>query len=128
MKLAVIGMVFGAGMAAGVTVGVRASAQAPRLFAVELTRGAAWDNAKPANEQTGFAEHSANIRRLTESQALVIGARYGDKGLLVVKADDDAGARAHFSADPMIAKNVFRADVAVFSAFKHGCTSEPKRE
>jgi hypothetical protein len=107
---------------AGVAVGVRAGAQAPKLFAVELTRGPAWDAAKPANEQPGFAEHSANIRRLTDTQALVIGARYGDKGLLVVTAPDEAGARGHFSADPMVARDVFRADVHPFSTFKHGCT------
>ena len=108
--------------AAGVGVGVRAGAQAPKLFAVELTRGPAWDAAKPAHEQPGFSEHSANIRRLTDAQSLVIGARYGDKGLLVVAAADEAGARAHFSSDPMVAKNAFRADVYPFSTFKHGCT------
>jgi hypothetical protein len=108
---------------AGVAVGSHAtSLQTARLFAVELTRGPAWDAAKPANEQAGFAEHSANIRRLTDSQALVIGARYGEKGLLVVTAADAAAARAHFAPDPMVEKNVFRADVAAFSPFKHGCT------
>jgi hypothetical protein len=117
-KLVVVALIF----LAGVVVGVQAGAQAPKLFAVELTRGPAWDAAKPANEQPGFTEHSANIRRLTDTQALVIGARYGDKGLLVVTASDEAGARSHFSSDPMVAKNVFRADVHPFSTFKHGCT------
>jgi hypothetical protein len=109
--------------AAGVAAGARAGAQAPKLFAVELTRGPAWDAAKPAGEQTGFSEHSANLRKLGDSQVLVIGARYGDKGLLLVSAADEAAARGHFSADPMVAKNIFRADVHPFSAFKHGCTS-----
>lgn len=117
-RLAAVILIF----AAGVAVGARAGAQAPNLFAVELTRGPAWDAAKPANEQPGFSEHSANIRRLTDTQALVIGARYGDKGLLVVTAADEADARRQFSADPMVAKNVFRADVYPFSTFKHGCT------
>ena len=117
MKVVVVCLVF----VAGVAVGARAG-QVPRLFAVELTRGPAWDTARPANEQPGFAEHSANIKRLTESQALVIGARYGEKGLLVVTATDEAAARAHFAPDPMVEKNIFRADVAAFSTFKHGCT------
>ena len=56
----------------------------------------------------------------------MIGARYGDKGLLVVTAADEAAARAHFAADPMVAKNLFRAEVAAFSAFKHGCTNPGK--
>ncbi len=118
MKYLVVALVF----VAGVAVGVGAAAQAPKLFAVELTRGPAWDLAKPANEQPGFSEHSANIKRLTDTQALVIGARYGEKGLLVVTAADEAAARAHFAADPMVSKNIFRADVSAFSAFKHGCT------
>ena len=109
--------------AAGVAVGARSNMQAPKLFAVELTRGVAWDAAKPANEQVGFSEHSANIKKLGDSQVLVIGARYGDKGLLVVSAADEAAARGHFVADPMVAKNVFRADVSPFAVFKQGCTS-----
>ncbi len=112
---------------AGVAVGVRAGAQAPKLFAVELTRGPAWDTSKPAGEQPGFKEHSANIKRLTDSQALVIGARYGDKGLLVVTAADEAAARAQFATDPMVSNDLFRADVSAFSPFKHGCTDTVKR-
>jgi hypothetical protein len=87
MKVVVGCLVF----VAGVAVGARAG-QAPRLFAVELTRGPAWDTARPANEQPGFAGHSANIKR------------------------------AHFAPDPMVEKDVFRADVAALSTFKHGCT------
>jgi hypothetical protein len=111
---------------AGVAVGARAASQTPKLFAVELTRGPAWDTSKPAAEQPGFSEHSANIKRLTDTQALVIGARYGDKGLLIVTAADEAAARGHFSSDPMVAKNLFRAEVAAFSAFKNGCTNQVK--
>lgn len=34
----------------------------------------------------------------------MIGARYGEKGLLVVSAADEAAARAHFAPDPMVEK------------------------
>ena len=47
---------------AGVAVGAREGSQAPKLFAVELTRGPGWDTSKPAAEQPGFGEHSANIK------------------------------------------------------------------
>ncbi len=107
---------------AGVAVGVRAGAQAPKLFAVELTRGPAWDAAKPANEQPGFPEHSANIRRLTDTQALVIGARYGDKGLLVVTAPTKP---AHAVISPPIRwwpGMCSGRTCTPFSTFKHGCT------
>jgi uncharacterized protein YciI len=121
-KLVVVCLIF----VAGVAVGARAASQAPKLFAVELTRGPSWDTSKSAGEQPGFSEHSANIKRLTDTQALVIGARYGDKGLLIITAADEAAARAHFALDPMVARNVFRAEVAAFSAFKHGCTNQSK--
>jgi hypothetical protein len=113
--------------AAGVAVGAHLRAQAPPLFAVELTRGPAWDAAKTAGEQPGFSEHSANIRRLTDSGALAIGARYGDKGLLVVRAADEKAARAHFAPDPTVAKNVFALAVHPFSVFRHGCTDAAAR-
>lgn len=123
MKYLTVVVVF----AAGVLLGSHLRAQAPPLFAVELTRGPAWDAARTAGDQPGFAEHSANIRRLTESGILVVGARYSDKGLLVVRAADERAARAHFAPDPMVAKGVFVLSAYSFSVFKHGCTDASTR-
>jgi hypothetical protein len=49
----------------------------------------------PAHEQSWFREHSANLRRLREDGSLVLGARYADKGLVVLSAvsEDEAHAR-----------------------------------
>ena len=40
------------------------TAQTKQYFIAIFSRGTAWEDAKPANEQIGFKEHSENLRRL----------------------------------------------------------------
>ncbi len=94
----------------------------PRLFAVRLSTGPAWDTAKPPNDQTGMKEHSANIARLRREGTLVLGARFGELGLLVLRVPDEAAARAQLAPDPAIASGVFKVQIDVFSPFAHGTT------
>lgn len=70
-----------------------------QLFAIEIKVGPKWDAAKPPHEQALFREHSANLRRLREAGTLVIGARYSDKGLVVLSATSLAEARAMMDQD-----------------------------
>lgn len=100
---------------ASVAIGAMAQAQpntsppneAP-LFAVEITVGAKWDSSKPAHEQQFFREHSSNLKRLRDSGALIVGARYSDKGLVVLTAQDEEQARAMMDEDPSMKAQVFR--------------------
>ena len=78
------------------------------LFAVEITVGAKWDSSKPAHEQQFFREHSSNLKRLRDSGALIVGARYSDKGLVVLTAQDEEQARAMMDEDPSMKAQVFR--------------------
>ncbi len=96
-----------------------------QLFAVTLTTGPAWDRAKPANEQIFFKEHSAHLARLRTEGLSVIGGRYGDKGLLLVRAPDEAAVRAELAKDPSIAAGTFQATVEEYRAFQHGDTRPP---
>lgn len=96
------------------------AAPAPRLYAAEIQVGTGWDPAKPAQDQTHFAEHSANIRRLRESGALRFGARYGDKGLLVLWAESEAAAHAMLAADASFAAGTFRYQLSPFNPFHWG--------
>jgi hypothetical protein len=98
-------------------------APAPRMFAVRLTTGPAWDAARPPNEQAGMREHSANIGRMRREGVLVLGARFGELGLLVLRVPDEAAARAQFAPDPTIAAGVFKLQVDVFAPFAHGSTA-----
>ncbi len=94
------------------------------LFVVHLTTGPAWDVLKPANEQPGFREHSANLTRLRTEGLLVVGARYkdstADKGMLIVRAASRESALKLFDADPMVKSRRFNIDVAEFSPFYDG--------
>ncbi len=76
---------------------------APKMFAVRLTTGPAWDTAKPPHDQAGMREHSANIARMRREGVLVLGARFGDTGLIVLRGPDAAAAQAQFAPDPAAA-------------------------
>lgn len=102
-----------------------AQPQAPTgesLFAIHFTTGPAWDAAKPPPEQKFFQEHSANLQRLRREGRLLIGARYADKGLIVVRTADEASARALLAADPSLEAGVFTARIDRFQPFMHGST------
>ncbi len=95
----------------------------PRLYAVRLSTGPAWDAAKSPNDQTGMREHSANIARLRREGTLVLGARFGELGLLVLRVPDEAAVRAALAPDPAVAGGVFKVQIDVFSPFAHGTTA-----
>ncbi|HEY4612521.1 MAG TPA: hypothetical protein VIL52_02880 [Bacteroidota bacterium] len=83
--------------------------------------GSAWDQSKPPNEQKGFKEHSENLRRLRSEKKIVIGARYADKGIVIMEGLSVDEARAEFSADPTLKEKVFILEVHPFNAFFKGC-------
>ncbi len=91
-----------------------------RLFAIEITVGPGWDSSKPPNAQAFFAEHSANLRRLREAGVLVMGARYSDKGLIVVRAGSVGEVHAMMAQDPSIEAGTFRYAVHPFAVFYPG--------
>lgn len=98
------------------------------LFAVEIKTGPAWESTKPPQEQAFFREHSAHLRKLRDAGQLVFGARYGDKGLIVLAAPDAAAARALVAQDPSIAHGTFAAEVHEFAVFYSGAVqARPRR-
>jgi hypothetical protein len=98
---------------------------APKLFAVRLTMGPAWDPAKSPNEQAGMREHSANIARMRREGVLVFGARFGEVGLMVLRVPDESAARAQFEADPTFTTGTFKVQVDEYRPFAHGTTLPP---
>ena len=95
----------------------------PRLYAVRLSTGPAWDAAKSPNDQTGMKEHSAHIARLRREGTLVLGARFGELGLLVLRVPDEAAVRAQLAPDPTVASGVFKVQIDLYSPFAHGTTT-----
>ena len=93
---------------------------AKQYFIAIFSRGPAWDNAKPANEQIGFKEHSENLRRLRSEKKISIGGRYGDKGMVIVEAQNESDARSLFASDVMVEKKTFTLELNQFRPFYKG--------
>jgi uncharacterized protein YciI len=119
LRLALILSVLALGPAAR----AQAVAAQEKLFIVHFTTGPAWDPAKPPQEQAHFREHSANLNRLRREGLLLIGARYGDKGMIVLRAADEAAVHAQLQQDPSVAAGTFAAQVDPFRTFMHGSTN-----
>ncbi|HKO59788.1 MAG TPA: hypothetical protein VJV03_01395 [Pyrinomonadaceae bacterium] len=96
------------------------AAPAKQYFIAIFSKGPAWDEAKPANEQAGFREHSENLRRLRAEKKISIGGRYGDKGMVIVEAQNEADARALFVSDVMVEKKTFTLELNQFRPFYKG--------
>jgi uncharacterized protein YciI len=104
-----------------------AAAPAARLYAVEIKIGPKWVAAKAPPEQDFFREHSQNLARLREQGLLVLGARYGDKGLVVLQADSEAAARALVDQDPAMRHGTLVYEIAEFSVFYGGSVAPVRR-
>lgn len=96
------------------------TAPAKQYFIAIFSRGAAWDDAKPANEQIGFKEHTENLRRLRSEKRISIGGRYGDKGMVIVEATNEDDARLLFASDTMVLKKTFTLELHQFRPFYKG--------
>ena len=105
------------------------AAAAPELplFAIEIKTGPKWDTSKPPQEQAFFREHSSNLRRLREAGSLIVGARYSDKGLVIVAAATLVEARAMMDSDPSVAAGTFAVEVHPFNVFYSGALQSRQR-
>jgi uncharacterized protein YciI len=97
------------------------------LYAVEFTIGPAWDKSKSPGEQTHFREHSGNLKRLREQGVLLLGARYSDKGFIVVRARSEQDARAMIQQDPSVQGGVFKFELHEFNVFYPGAVPAKPR-
>ena len=92
-----------------------------RLFAVVFRTGPAWDKTIPPQQQKNFKDHSQNLARLRTEGRMKIGGRFGEWGLIVTEARDEAEARAQIDRDASVAAGVFAAEVRAWSTFAPGC-------
>ncbi|MBL8517888.1 MAG: hypothetical protein JNM76_13075 [Betaproteobacteria bacterium] len=95
-------------------------ATAAKLFAIEITTGPSWDAAKPPGQQAYFREHSAHLKKLRDEGRIKMGARYADKGLVIIEAADEAEARALVEADPSMKAGTFKFTLAEMRVFYPG--------
>jgi uncharacterized protein YciI len=103
------------------------NAPVSRLFAVEIQTGPGWDPAKPPQDQAFFKEHSAHLKQMRDAGRIRAGARYGDKGLVVVVANNEAEARSWIEADPSMRAGTFRFNLSEMRVFYPGHLGQEKR-
>jgi uncharacterized protein YciI len=97
------------------------------LYIVTYTTGPSWDVAKLPGEQPYFKEHSANLGKLRKDGVITAGARYGDKGIIFIKASSLQAAKEIVFADQAVASKLFNADVQKLNVFYDGCIEKPKK-
>ena len=91
-----------------------------KTFAVEFRTGPGWDKSKPPGEQKHFADHSANLRKLRQEGKIVVGGRYGEVGLVLLRAASEEEARTLLATDPSLSAGIFVAQVHPWSTFMAG--------
>lgn len=93
----------------------------PRYFVITYTTGPAWDKNREAQDQPYFNEHSAFMKRLKADKKSRLGARYGDKGMVIIEATDEAEAKQILAGDASVTNGTFTAQVDEFLVFQPGC-------
>jgi hypothetical protein len=93
---------------------------AKQYFIAIFSRGPAWVDTKPPNEQSDFKEHSDNLRRLRAEKRTPIGGTYGEKGMVIVEAKNEDEAKSLFASDVMVQKQTFTLELHQFRPFYKG--------
>jgi uncharacterized protein YciI len=104
-----------AGLALVVAAGTTAAQALPApLFVVHFETEPNWNS---PSDQPSFREHSANLNRLRKEGTIVFGARYGDLGMIFLKADTLDAAKALMQADPGVQSGIFSYRIAPLRVF-----------
>jgi hypothetical protein len=104
---------------------VRGQALTDSLYIVTYTTGHSWDASKMPNEQRYFSEHSANLAALRKTGIIRMGARYADKGIIVIAVPSMKIAYELIHADQAVANQLLDADIQKFKVFYEGCITKP---
>jgi len=96
------------------------------LFIVNYSLGELWDKSKGPGEQPYFKEHGARLGQLRKDGVIKFGARYSDKGMIVIAAATYVKAKEIVNADVAVQNKLFSADVQKLNIFYDGCL-EKKR-
>ena len=82
--------------------------------------------AKGPNEQPYFKEHSARLGQLRKYRVIKAGARFGEKGLIVITATSLISAKEIIVANVAVINKLFNAEVEKLNVFYDGCLERPK--
>lgn len=90
-------------------------------FIALYTVGESWDMEKQPNEQIYFKEHSGFLSKLRKEKQIILGARYSDTGMIILKADDLEAAKIILNQDIALQKKLFNVVIYPFNTFYNGC-------
>lgn len=93
----------------------------PSHFVALYTLGASWNMEVDPMEQQFFQEHSSFLSNLRKDGVIVLGARYSDTGMIVLKAADLESAKTLLHSDVAVQEALFNVDVHPFDVFYKGC-------
>jgi hypothetical protein len=96
-------------------------APADSLYIVTYTTGPSWDQSKKPNEQPHFKEHGVRLGQLRKEGVIKFGARYAEKGMIVIAAASYSAAKEIINADDAVQNKLFDADVQRLNVFYDGC-------
>lgn len=96
------------------------------LYIVTYTTGSSWDHTKAPNDQPHFKEHSTRLGQLRKDGVIKFGARYGDKGSIVIATKNFQSAKEIINADAAVANKLFNADIQKLNIFYDGCLERVK--
>ncbi len=75
-------------------------------------------------EQNSMKEHSALMQKLRKEGTTVLGGRYSDKGLLIMRASSEADLLSVLSVDPSVQAGTMKFELFPFSPFYDGCVEK----
>jgi hypothetical protein len=111
---------------AGAVFGQTENKSIDSLYIVTYTTGSAWDNSKGPNDQPHFKEHSLRLGQLRKDGVIKFGARYGEKGSIVIAAKNFQAANEIINVDAAVVNKLFNADIQKLNIFYEGCLERPK--
>lgn len=90
------------------------------LWALSFTTGPGWQAGQTPGVQVGFGSHSRNLARLRSAGRILVGGRYGEVGLMLVRAGSEGEVRAMLEPDSAVAAGVFQAAITPWRTIYEG--------
>jgi hypothetical protein len=97
-----------------------------QYFIVIYTPGSGWNAAKPPGEQLHFKTHSKHLQTLRTQNKITLGARYADKGMIIITGENEGEIRSTIMGDSAVIDKVFTAEIYPYNVFYYGCLEKPK--
>lgn len=94
---------------------------AKKLFIVIYTPGGNWDPAKQPQDQSFFNFHSKRLQNYRKEGMILLGARYSNKGMIIMPAENEDEIRKIVFADSAVIVKTFSAEVFPYNVFYDGC-------